>query len=346
MEPVRIFTDENYVTESYLRRKIEVNNLSHLIADIFGDLAYNGAWFNHPNDDDWLEHGKISCIIDGHGYRMEDKIDILIKDRFYQPGGKVLRSDPKDLDEGVVTTGEYSSIRNHGDEPIEHEVDKTVSLMQSQESKLSAGITMDLTSKTSAGYAGVTEDLEVHLGVTVNKEESQSSSKTVTTSFNDKVTIDAGEEVAIVYKKTDKRYSQDYSINALIDIDFEVYLHDHHGGPKGDKAWHLYSDKNHAAFDGHDRLSFKSLHEFLGFLAGYDTRAPAMEGYKARMNDRAKRAFDAIENNTHGILSLVLTGTDYIVHDDDADYSVMDISNMSDEDVKDQFGKEGNALGG
>ena len=31
-------------------------------------------------------------------------------------------------------------------------------LMQSQESKLSAGITMDLTSKTSAGYAGVTED--------------------------------------------------------------------------------------------------------------------------------------------------------------------------------------------
>ena len=43
--------------------------------------------------------------------------------------------------------------------------------MQSQESKLSAGITMDLTSKTSAGYAGVTEDLEVHLGVTVNKEE-------------------------------------------------------------------------------------------------------------------------------------------------------------------------------
>ena len=57
--------------------------------------------------------------------------------------------------------------------------------------------------------------------------------------------------------------------------------------------------------------------------------------------DRAKRAFDAIENNTHGILSLVLTGTDYIVHDDDADYSVMDISNMSVEESKISLARKG-----
>ena len=342
-----IFADnENYVTESYLRRQIEVNTLSHLIADIFGDLAYNGAWFNHPNDDDWLNGGKITCIIDGHGYSMTGMIDIYIKDRFYQKGGQVLRSEPKDLDEGVVTTGEYSSIRNHGDEPIEHEVEKSVSLEQSQESKLSAGITLDMTSKTSAGYAGVTEDLEVHLGVTVNKEQSQSSSKTVTTSFHDKVTIDAGEEVAIVYKKTNKRYSQDYSINAVVDIAFDVYLHDHKGRPGGNNAKYLYDRRNHDAFDGHDRLRFDSLHQFLGFLKGFDTRAPGMEWYKNHMGDRAKRAIDAIESNSHGMLDLVLTGTDYIVHDDDADYSVMDISNMTDEDVKDQFGKEGNSLDG
>ena len=115
-----------------------------------------------------------------------------ISARSYQPGGKVLRSPPQDLDEGVVTTGEYSSIRNHGEEPVEHAVDKTVSLEQSQTSELSAGITLDLTSKESASYGGVSADLEQHLGITVNKSESQTSSKTVTTTFSDKVTIDPG----------------------------------------------------------------------------------------------------------------------------------------------------------
>ena len=52
------------------------------------------------------------------------------------------------------------------------------------------------------------------------------------------------------------------------------------------------------------------------------------------MNDRAKRALGVLQHNTHNMLSLVLSGTDYIVHDDDADYSIEDISGMTDDDVK------------
>ena len=265
---------------------------------------------------------------------------IEISDRFYQSGGKVMRSDPKDLDSGVVTTGEYSSIRNHGSEPIRHQVDKSVELQQSQTSELSAGITLDLTSKESASYGGVSADLEQHLGITVNKTESQSSSKTVTTTFSDEVTVDPGEEVAIVYQKTNKHYAQDYSIDALIDLSFCLWLgHDPHWGSK---SHYLTSGQNDDLWEKkHEKMCFDSIHDFVGFLLGFDVRAPAMHGYHDKMNDRAKRALDVLENNTHNMLSLVLTGTDYIVHDDDADYSVQDISGLSDDEVKEKYGVKG-----
>ena len=336
--------DETYITESYLRRKIECNTLAHLIGDIMADLL-GGGWFNHPNCDDWHSHGQIKVIIDSSDHGMYEVALMEISARSYQPGGKVLRSPPQDLDEGVVTTGEYSSIRNHGDEPLEHAVDKTVSLEQSQTSELSAGITLDLTSKESASYGGVSADLEQHLGITVNKSESQTSSKTVTTTFSDKVTIDPGEEVAIVYKKTDKRYSQDYSIDALIDVAFCLWLGHH--PHQGTKSHYLFSGENDDLWEKHhEKMCFKSIHDFVGFLLGYDVRAPGMAGYDGHMNDRAKRALGVLQHNTHNMLSLVLSGTDYIVHDDDADYSIEDISGMTDDDVKNRFGEEGKDIGG
>ena len=339
-----VAADETYITESYLRRKIECNTLAHLIGDIMADLT-GGGWFNHPDCDAWHSKGQINIVVDSVDHGQYAVALMEISARSYQPGGKVLRSPPKDLDEGVVTTGEYSSIRNHGQEPVEHAVDKTVSLEQSQTSELSAGITLDLTSKESASYGGVSADLEQHLGITVNKSESQTSSKTVTTTFSDKVTIDPGEEVAIVYKKTDKRYSQDYSIDALIDVDFCLWLgHDH---KSGSKSRYLFSGENDDLWEKrHEKMCFDSIHSFVSFLLGFDVRAPAMEGYEDHMNGRAKRALDVLRHNTHNMLSLVLSGTDYIVHDDDADYSIEDISGMTDDDVKDRFGKEGKAIGG
>ena len=337
--------DETYITESYLRRQIECNTFAHLIGDIMADLATSG-WFNHPHCDDWHSKGEIGVVIDSSDHGMYEILMIEIKNRSYQPGGKVLRDDPKDLDSGVVTTGEYSSIRNHGQEPIKHAVDKSVSLEQSQTSELSAGITLDLTTKESASYGGVSADLEQHLGITVNKTESQSSSKTVTTTFSDEVTVDPGEEVAIVYQKTDKHYSQDYSIDAVIDLEFCFWFghHEHHWGPK---SHYLTTDANNDLWERKWlKICWGSIHDFVSFLLGYDVRAPGMHGYADHMNDRAKRALDILEHNTHNMLSLVLTGTDYIVHDDDADYSVQDISQMTDDEVRDAFGDEGKPIGG
>ena len=87
---------------------------------------------------------------------------VTITDRFYRPGGDIERGDPKSVDNETGTTGEYTSIRNHGNTVIEHQVDKTVTLEHSRSSSLSKGITLDLTSKESAGYGGVSVELEQH----------------------------------------------------------------------------------------------------------------------------------------------------------------------------------------
>ena len=61
--PVAARADETYITESYLRRKIECNTLAHLMGDIMADLL-GGGWFNHPDCDDWHSQGQIKVIID------------------------------------------------------------------------------------------------------------------------------------------------------------------------------------------------------------------------------------------------------------------------------------------
>ena len=91
----------------------------------------------------------------------------------------------------------------------------------------------------------------------------------------------------------------------------------------------------------HQRYSmhFESVHEFAGFLRGYDTRAPAMKGYYSAAGVRAQHAIQALEDTSH--FRVQLTGTNLIEQDADADYSVVDVKGLSDDDVKGRFGKAG-----
>lgn len=346
---------ENYVTESYLRRGIEQKAFEEICA-ILTDLCFDGKSSVDMND--WDSDGKIYGLVQRHeDHEMHQRFIFTIKNRFYRSGGYVHRDDPKDVSQGTGTTGQYTTIRNGGENPIEHDIDKSVTLEHQQSSELHVGITLDLTAKETASYAGVGAELEQHLGITVDKTEAESSSSTTTTSFSDKVTVSPGEEVAIVYSKSSKHFTQDFTVNALSDCAFELEIIDwgFYSGPHADK---LFNSANHALWDwvsnkSRDRSArgnwvthFDSIHDFMGFIHGFDVRAPYMKFYGGKTKDvwgsGAKAAGAVLEKAD--ILRLILSGTDDMLVEGDADYSVMDIKGMSDEEVDEKYGKAGNPI--
>ena len=87
-------------------------------------------------------------------------------------------------------------------------------------------------------------------------------------------------------------------------------------------------------------LPFKTIHEFVGFVRGYDTRAPGMRGYLEHgAGPRAQAAVKSLE--AESTMWLHLSGTKDIVIDDNADYSVLDVKGVTDDQIKGQFGKVG-----
>lgn len=350
-------SDDSYITESYLRRKIECEHIAPAMASVLLDLAsISGAGVWRTVCDHWFKDGKIQvtgAFKDRHTgkYDVFDFLEIEITSRFYKPGGVVKRSQPKGLSDVPQQTGQYTPIKNGGENPIVHTVDKKVTLTKSQSSELSRGVTLDLTAKGEVGYGGVTASLESHLGVTVNEQESESSSVTREQGFSDTVTVSPGESVAIVYQKTRKTYTQDFQIDAQADIGFNVTIK---GIGKDTGAPHvgfLLDDGNADLWDSvhgtWHTTSFKSMHDFCGFIRGYDPRAPKMAGYMAKAGWTAKHKMGILENSPDWYL-LQLTGSDTVVQDSDAAFSVEDVGGLSSLQVENKFGKAsaGKPVGG
>lgn len=333
---------DSYITESYLRRSIEYKALT-AVTDILWDLLDRpDIKLLNMAAKYWYSNGNVSRNwSDGH--HSQRVFDVHIHDRFYRPGGDVERGDPYDADGGPVTSGEYTVERNHGSTPIKHHANKSITLTESKTSELSEGVELDMTAKQSAGYGGVSAEFEEHLGITVNKTDARTSSEERTAEFGDEVDIPGGKEVVIVYQKTSKRFFQDFTINAISDLAFDLELTWPDINMRHRKDGHLFNDDNHALWSWRDyeakrKCSFKSLHDFCGFIRGYDPRAPKMAGYVNQMSDSAKSALAKLEDAE--ILRLVLSGTNDALSEGDADYSLNNCQGVSDGDIDDIFGKD------
>ena len=355
----------SYVTESYLRRQLEVNVFARAILDIMADLVITP----HPlkdkqaviNADYWLTSGKLTFAPDAdpifpfHHYptKVSEMLGLKITSRFYAPGGEVVRGDPQDITDDRGTTGQYTTIRNGGSTDLEHGVDKTVTLEHTQSSQLEKGIQLDLTAKEGASYAGVNAELEEHLGITENQTDATSDSKTSSTTFSDKAIVPAGAEETFVYSKQTKRFTQPYSINANADVAFSIHAQALEIGStprvRGVAcSWYLFNHENQAILaPSHDPdkppfdLSFQNIHDFCGFVRGYDARAPQMRFYigSGRASARALAALAILEDATN--MHLVLSGVDTLVIDADADYQAIDVKGVSDAEIHERYGKEG-----
>ena len=337
---------ETYQTESYFRRQLELGPFAGRVLDVMTDLTYKpylDRFEAHVNGDKWLSDNDVVFGSEGKGV----PFSFHINSRFYAPGGKVISGKRQSVSADDGSTGQYTTIRNGGTTDIEHEVDKSVTLEHTESSELSEGIQLDMTTKVSAEYGGVSGSLEQHLGITVDATQATSSSSSTTTAFSDKVIVPGGAEYAIVYKKSTARFRQPYDLNASADLDFVWYFNGHWGDALDyyPNAKYLFTDGNKPLLQwshNHSRyeLSFKSIHEFIGFVRGYDTRAPGMRGYLDHgAGPRAQAAVRSLEDES--TLWLRLSGTKDIVIDGNAEYSVLDVKGIVDDQIKDQFSKPG-----
>ena len=355
--------DENYITESYLRRQIEVGHIFPNILDALQRIICPPGFHFQTDSDDWFDKGTITATTKSHDYLKPYlspvKIGITITNRFYTPGGTITRGAPTPTQSaGPLCTGQYSTIRNHGKNPDDHKIDKTVTLTDSQESSLERGFTLDITAKQSVGYAGVTAELEEHLGIEEKSTVTTSHTKETSTTFSDETSVDPGDEIAIVYSQTPRQWTEPYDVDALCDIAFDLHIHnlgyfstqyrDHHGLHRPG-APILFSKHNKDLWYGTQdntkkfpwnvkgnqtwNAKFKSIHHFLGMLKGYDPRAPHMrylpEGLKS------SKPVQALENPK--TLRLQLKGVADIATQSDADYSITDITGLTDTQVGDAY---------
>ena len=349
-----------YLTESYLRRQIEVGEIFANLWVVLGDLAFDKGKVNYGglNANGWFKSGDLllGAVPKFNPYG-EHVMHFKINDRFYKPGGTVIRGPAQNSKQAIGTTGQFSKIRNDGQNDIVHEVNKTVTVENSTESHLTKEFQLDLTAKVEAGYGGVSAGLETHLGLSQSSEDIESQTKTTETTFSDQVTISPGEEVAIVYSKSNTHFSQPFVIDAIADVAFLVDLYDvdrGHGANTHFLTAHgnggLFSVVDHGHHSGdhvpgdatHYAMKFNSVKDFCGFIRGFDSRAPGMNGYIYHMSDDAKKALAVLESAK--TFQLTLSGSDDVTQEGDADYSVEDIMGISDEKVEAEFGKAGNAL--
>ena len=339
---------ETYQTESFLRRQLELGPFAGRVLDIMTDLTYKpylDRFEAHVNGDKWLSDGDV--VLGLPGDHKGTPFSFHINSRFYAPGGKVISGPRTSVSSDDGSTGQYTTIRNGGTTDDEHEVDKSVTLEHTESSELSEGIQLDMTTSESAEYGGVSGSLEQHLGITVDATQAKSSSSSTTTSFSDKVIVPGGCDYAFVYKKATARFRQPYDLNASADLDFIWYFHGHSGYALRHykNAHYLFTDGNRPLLQWshehqHYGMPFKSIHEFVGFVRGYDTRAPGMRGYLEHgAGPRARAAVRSLEDES--TMWLRISGTKDVVIDDDADYSVLDVKGVADDDLKDRFGKPG-----
>ena len=81
---------DDYVTESYLRRQIELCGILPAVFDILLDLVTDAQWIDHqmPLDGDRWFGGNVvtksSRTKNGAPYKL---FEVKIRDRFYRPGG-------------------------------------------------------------------------------------------------------------------------------------------------------------------------------------------------------------------------------------------------------------------
>ena len=201
-----------YVTESYLQKQVE-QKAALQIGRVMLDLAY-GSGLNEAKvvgayaDPDYVNNGRINVSVRDQEKstsstarsssirRNVSGSSVDFEGPVYDTSGSgIFNSGPPHvLDDGRVSTGEYTTVDNQTSNPIEHEIEKTVEEAESSSISLSESIELKSGTTVEAGTdtAKVSETLEVTLGI--SKDSTSDHSSTVGETITDKFGSGTGRE--------------------------------------------------------------------------------------------------------------------------------------------------------
>ena len=350
-----------YVTESYLQKQVE-QKAALQIGRVMLDLAY-GFGHNEAHvvgayaDPDYINNGRINVLVRDrekrivHGeivfYTTQRKwFSVDFEGPVYDTSGSgIFNSGPPHvLDDGRVSTGEYTTVDNQTSNPIEHEIEKTVEEAESSSISLSESIELKSGTTVEAGTdtAKVSETLEVTLGI--SKDSTSDHSSTVGETITDKLGVDPDEKLTVSYNESRATVDQPVDIASPLDFAKITITTRELQYASGPNSPYLYADQNDHLWDKKDG-TFWTFHvdgwvQFGSLVRGYDVRAPFIKRWsEGHVSADAREALAVME--TTELRRVVFKGNRRSNNNKSASYGAYIVTGWPDQKVEDVFGKDG-----
>ena len=354
------------VTEDYLRRQLDIRT-AHLWGQVAAELLtgnlatadfgehlvgtpaaprVTGAWA----DTDWPNNRRVYVEFEitgspyrGNWYRLE--IDFKGPD-YNTAGGSVTQGECRQRPgAGVATTGEFTTIENRLDTPIEHQISKTVtettasSISLTESLELSSGVTVE----AGTDVAKVSATFESKFGISKTQTEDHSVETSVTVS--DTAEVEPDQTAAFVYTTDDVASDCDVHINATGDwhapvIRFEfVGDHDKHL-PFSDYSNYRTLTSHCSVLDG-NQLRLTEADDLVRLALGYSVgcQQSAVFTFSAGAHAALERMQDA--DTRH----VTFDGTRHVAAKKDASYKALDVTGQDPACVSDALDDEGTPIG-
>ena len=350
-----------YVTEAYLQKQVE-QHAALQIGRVMLDLAFGyGPDIAHVvgayADPDYVKNGRFNVSVRSKVKRWRDGKPVYVHEfgkwfsvDFDAPvydtseSGIFNSGPPHILDDGRVSTGEYTTVDNQTSEPVEHEIEKTVE--ESDSSSITLGQSLELKNGTTieAGTdtAKVSDTFEETLGI--SKESTSDHATTVGETISDKLTVDPDEKLVVAYNEARATVDQPVNIASPLDwgrITITTRELIYGSGPNSPYLFAKFNDQLWDKIDG----AVRTFHvggwvQFGSLVRGYDVRAPFIKRwYEGHVGGDARAALDAMEQTA--LRRVSFNGNRRSSNNDSASYGAYIANGWDNDRIEDVFGQDG-----
>ena len=254
------------------------------------------------------------------------------------------KGQPHILDDGRVSTGEYTTVDNQTSEPIEHEIEKTVEEAESSSISLTESLELKsgVTVEAGTDAAKVSATLESTFGI--SKTATEDHSTTQGEAIKDTLQDDAGEKLCISYNEA--RAVVDQPVNIASPLDWKQMTITTHElvAASGPNSPYLYGPANRHLWGG-SHGSSRWFHvdgwvAFGSFVRGFDLRAPGTrKWYQGHLSSDARAALDLMEGTA--LRRLSFNGNRRSNNNKSASYAAYIVNGWDGDRIEAVFGKDG-----
>ena len=346
-----------YVTEAYLQKQVE-QHAALEVGRVMLDLAFGSGYDNAEvtgayADKDYIKNRTVNVYVKMTLRNSKGAFNYtrpLFTVAFGRPlydtdeSGVFNKGKPHILDDGRVSTGEYTTVDNQTSEPIEHEIEKTVEEAESSSVSLTESLELKSGTTIEAGTdaAKVSQTLEATFGIA--KTATEDHSTTQGEAIKDTEEVDPEEQVVISYNEA--RAVVDQPVNIAAPLDWQKITITTHElvAASGPNSHYLYGDANRHLWDGSDG-SARWFHvdgwvAFGSLVRGFDLRAPGLrKWYQGHLSSDARAALDLMEGTA--LRRLSFNGNRRSNNNKSASYAAYIVNGWDGDRIEDAFGQDG-----